>query len=235
MIDFKDLIDSIRKEQIILFLGSGFSRKAGAPMASAITSALLDALPDDIQSDLKNQKLLDNISEAFEQIFDREALVNKLEEIMSFTPTDTSDHTCLTKVPHFHHIITTNYDTLIEDAYGVDNCYVVRTKDDIVNLPNDKTIIYKIHGDFKSKDHILLTKQDYTNFFSDNKESLLWDYIQSLFITKDILFIGYSLEDSNIFSLIKKIHKNLKTNTRRYFLIAPGLKSYKINSLARQI
>lgn len=233
MIDFKDLIDSIRKEQIILFLGSGFSRKAGAPMASAITSALLDALPDDIQSDLKNQKLLDNISEAFEQIFDREALVNKLEEIMSFTPTDTSDHTCLTKVPHFHHIITTNYDTLIEDAYGVDNCYVVRTKDDIVNLPNDKTIIYKIHGDFKSKDHILLTKQDYTNFFSDNKESLLWDYIQSLFITKDILFIGYSLEDSNIFSLIKKIHKNLKTNTRRYFLIAPGLKSYKINSLAK--
>lgn len=231
MIDFKDLIDRIRKEQVVLFLGSGFSRKAGAPMASAITSALFDALPDDIQSDLKNQKILDIISEEFEQIFGREALISKLKEIMLFTPTDTSDHISLTKVPHFHHIITTNYDTLIEDAYGADNCYVVRETDNIENLPKDKTIIYKIHGDFKSKDHIILTKQDYTNFFSDNNEPLLWKYIQSLFITKDILFMGYSLEDSNISSIIKKIHKNLKTNTRQYFLIAPGLKPHKINRL----
>ena len=67
MIDFKDLIDSIRKEQIILFLGSGFSRKAGAPMASAITSALLDALPDDIQSDLKNQKLLGHLQKSVDK------------------------------------------------------------------------------------------------------------------------------------------------------------------------
>lgn len=233
MIDFKDLIDRIRKEQVVLFLGSGFSRKAGAPMASAITSALFDALPDDIQSDLKNQKILDIISEEFEQSFGREALISKLEEIMSFTPTDISDHISLAKVPHFHHIITTNYDTLIEDAYGVDNCYVVRETDNIVNLPNDKTIIYKIHGDFKSKDHIILTKQDYTNFFSNNNEPLLWKYIQSLILTKDILFMGYSLEDSNIFSLIRDINKQLKINNRQYFLIAPGLKSHKINRLAQ--
>ena len=29
MANFKELIDSIRKEQVTLFLGSGFSRKAG--------------------------------------------------------------------------------------------------------------------------------------------------------------------------------------------------------------
>lgn len=233
MKDFKDLIDSIRKEQVILFLGSGFSRKAGVPMASLITSALFDALPDDIQSDLKEQKCLDIISEEFEQTYNRNTLINKLEKIMSFMPTDTSDHICLTKVPHFHHIITTNYDTLIEDAYGEDRCYVVRTTDDCVNLPNDKTIIYKIHGDFKSKDHILLTKQDYTNFFSNNDEPLLWNYIRSLLLTKDILFMGYSLEDENIFSLIQEIHKYLKAETRKYFFIAPGLKYHKIGRLAK--
>lgn len=233
MKDFKDLIDSIRKEQVILFLGSGFSRKAGAPMASLITSALFDALPDDIQSDLKEQKCLDIISEEFEQTYNRNTLINKLEKIMSFMPTDTSDHICLTKVPHFHHIITTNYDTLIEDAYGEDRCYVVRTTDDCVNLPNDKTIIYKIHGDFKSKDHILLTKQDYTNFFINNDEPLLWNYIRSLLLTKDILFMGYSLEDENIFSLIQEIHKYLKAETRKYFFIAPGLKYHKIGRLAK--
>lgn len=233
MADFKELINSIRKEQVTLFLGSGFSRKAGAPMANAIVSALRESMPIGVKEDYKDETHLDIISEEYEQIYSRETLINKLEDIFKFMPTDTSDHTCLTKIPHIRHIITTNYDTLIEDAYGPDNCYVVRTTDDCVNLPKDKTIIYKIHGDFTVKDNILLTKQDYINFFSNNNEPLLWKYIQSHILTNDMLFIGYSLEDSNIFTLIQEIRKKVKVDTRKYFLIAPGLLKHKIEKLAR--
>lgn len=233
MADFKELIDSIRKEQVTLFLGSGFSRKAGAPMAGDICSALYDDFSDEIKADLKEKQSLDIISEEYEQIFGRDALIEKVSQIMAFMPTDTSDHTALTKVPHFHHIITTNYDSLIEDAYGAENCYVVRSTDDLINLPQNKTIIYKIHGDLKAKDHILLTKQDYTNYFDNNNEPLLWKYIQSQILTTDILFIGYSLEDTNVFSLIRDIQKNVKSSTRKYFLIAPGLKTHKVERLAQ--
>lgn len=233
MADFKELINSIRKEQVTLFLGSGFSRKAGAPMANAIVSALRESMPIGVKEDYKDETHLDIISEEYEQIYSRETLINKLEDIFKFMPTDTSDHTCLTKIPHIRHIITTNYDTLIEDAYGPDNCYVVRTTADCVNLPKDKTIIYKIHGDFVAKDNIVLTKQDYTNFFSDNNEPLLWKYIQSHILTNDMLFIGYSLEDSNIYTLIQEIRKQVKTDTRKYFLIAPGLPKHKIERLAK--
>ena len=233
MADFKELIDSIRKEQVTLFLGSGFSRKAGAPMANAIVSALKESMPDDVKEYYIDETHLDIISEEYEQIYSREHLINKLEDIFKFMPTDTSDHTCLPKIPHIRHIITTNYDTLIEDAYGPENCYVVRTTADCVNLPKDKTIIYKIHGDFIAKDNIVLTKQDYTNFFSDNNEPLLWKYIQSHILTNDMLFIGYSLEDTNIYTLIQEIRKQVKTDTRKYFLIAPGLLKHKIERLAR--
>lgn len=233
MADFKELINSIRKEQVTLFLGSGFSRKAGAPMANAIVESLKESMPNDIKEDFRGETHLDLISEEYEQIYGRESLINKLEEIFKFMPTDTSDHTCLTKIPHIRHIITTNYDTLIEDAYGPDNCYVVRTTDDCVYLPKDKTIIYKIHGDFTVKDNILLTKQDYINFFSNNNEPLLWKYIQSHILTNDMLFIGYSLEDTNIYTLIQEIRKQVKTDTRKYFLIAPGLLKHKIERLAR--
>ena len=233
MTDFKELIDSIRKEQVTLFLGSGFSRKAGAPMANAIVASIKESMPIDIKDDFRGETHLDLISEEYEQIYGRESLINKLEEIFKFMPTDTSDHTYLTKIPHIRHIITTNYDTLIEDAYGPDNCYVVRTTDDCVNLPKDKTIIYKIHGDFTEKDNIILTKQDYTNFFSNNNEPLLWKYIQSHILTNDMLFIGYSLEDSNIFTLIQEIRKKVKVDTRKYFLIAPGLYNHKIERLAK--
>lgn len=208
MADFKELIDSIRKEQVTLFLGSGFSRKAGAPMANAIVTSLKESMPVDIKDDFRDETHLDLISEEYEQIYGRESLINKLEEIFKFMPTDTSDHTCLTKIPHIRHIITTNYDTLIEDAFGPDNCYVVRTTDDCVNLPKDKTIIYKIHGDFTKKDNIILTKQDYTNFFSSNNEPLLWKYIQSHILTNDMLFIGYV----HVFRISKqpKITRNIQ-------------------------
>lgn len=48
-----------------------------------------------------------------------------------------------------------------------------------------------------------------------------------------MLFIGYSLEDSNIFTLIQEIRKQVKVDTRKYFLIAPGLYHHKIKRLAK--
>ena len=48
-----------------------------------------------------------------------------------------------------------------------------------------------------------------------------------------MLFIGYSLEDTNIYTLIQEIRKQVKTDTRKYFLIAPGLLKHKIERLAR--
>lgn len=233
MEDFAELIESIRRERVTLFLGSGFSRKAGAPMAAAIVDNLYESLPLEVQESCKEHKQLDTISEEYEQVYGRDALLEKLEKVMNFVPTDTSDHSALTKVPHFHHIITTNYDSLIEDSYGNNNCFVVRTTEDCADMPKDKTVVYKIHGDFHAKSNIIITKQDYTDFFSENKEPLLWKYLESHILTNDILFIGYSLDDSNIFSIIKEIRRKLDGNKRRFFFISPGLLPHKIERLAR--
>lgn len=68
MADFKELIDSIRKEQVTLFLGFGFSRKAGAPMANAIVSALRESMPIGVKEDYKDEIHLDIISEEFSKL-----------------------------------------------------------------------------------------------------------------------------------------------------------------------
>ena len=39
--DFKNLIENIRKERVTLFLGSGFSFKAGGPRSSVLVDSLL--------------------------------------------------------------------------------------------------------------------------------------------------------------------------------------------------
>ena len=46
MPDFKELIDCIRREDVTVFLGSGFSLKAGAPSGKAIANAIANAVID---------------------------------------------------------------------------------------------------------------------------------------------------------------------------------------------
>ena len=232
MTDFKELIERIRKEEVTLFIGSGFSLKAGGPKSSVLVESILSHMKEDEKSCLSGQQL-DYVSEEFEQLYGRDSLLKIIEKEMDFDRKDMTDHEDLPLIPHFHRIITTNYDTLLEDAYGTNNCYVVRNTNDCVNLPSDKTQIFKIHGDFVEKDNIIITKDDYTDFFTHKRNPLLWDLIQTELLTKDILFIGYSLEDSNVFEIIKKLKRETNGKTRRFYLIAPGIKKYKIERLAK--
>ena len=41
MTDFKELIERIRKEEVTLFIGSGFSLKAGGPKSNALVESIL--------------------------------------------------------------------------------------------------------------------------------------------------------------------------------------------------
>lgn len=230
--DFKNLIENIRKERVTLFLGSGFSFKAGGPRSSVLVDSLLSKMSSEERNSLTG-KQLDYVAEEYEQVYGRDSLLEIIKAQMDFKRKDLSDHEFLTQIPHFHRIITTNYDTLIEDVYGKEKCYVVRNTKDCVNFPSDKTLIFKIHGDFSEKNNVIITKDDYTAFFVRRRNPLLWILIQAEVLTNDILFIGYSLEDSNIFEIMKTIKSETGGHTRNFYLIAPGLKKYKIERLAK--
>lgn len=230
--DFRDVIDLIRKEEVVLFLGAGFSLKAGAPSVAELVGALVDEMTDEEKESVTGCNQLDYISGAFESMRDRETLIALLKKMFVFKRTDMEDHNNLVRLPHIKHVITTNYDTLIEDAYGEDMVYVVRNNEDCTALPSNKTILYKIHGDFSS-DNIVITKDDYTASLTSDKGKPFWKLIHSLFLTKNILFIGYSLEDENILKIIKEIRDEVGDKMRRTFLLAPGFQPWKINKLEK--
>lgn len=107
------------------------------------------------------------------------------------------------------HIITTNYDTLLEEAAIEEGQFFHTVKHDL-DLPYDnfnKTII-KMHGDFENR-NIVLKEDDYLNYSSNF--TLIESYIKSLIATNTVLFIGYSVNDSN-FNLIFQWVKNILRN-----------------------
>ncbi len=225
------LIESIRKAQVILFLGSGFSLKAGAPSGSGLVKAIKSNMTNEELQDEwgetrdceKGESSLAKVSQVYERLRDsRGALLNIVENAMSFERKDMTDHKALTQIPHFQTIITTNYDTLLEDTYG-DDCHVIRTASDCINKPSDKVQIYKIHGDFLAKENIVLTEEDYTRFFDKDRGNSMWAAVKDELLSHDVLFIGYSLDDANLFHIIKDINSETTGTPHNYYLVAPSL------------
>lgn len=223
------LIEQIRKERVVLFLGSGFSADAGAPRSSDICNALLSHLTDEEKKSL-NGNQLDYVANEFEQMQGRDTLMQVLKKAFTFQTKNLYNQHALTQIPHFHTIITTNYDTLLEDTYGND-CVVVRSAQDCTDLPNDKVKIYKIHGDFGNTNDMVVTSDDYIRYFTQNRDNSLWKHIQSLLLTKDVLFIGYSLEDKNLYEILKNIQSDTNRCKENNYLIVPDLSPRKIKRI----
>ena len=111
---------------------------------------------------------------------------------------------------------------------------VLRKDVDCAYLDESKPVrIFKIHGDFVNQDFVVITSQDYKDFFRQNPNPQMWGIVKREFLTKHILFIGYSLADSNIIDIIKNISKSVNRNQKDMFLIAPGLNKSRQTQLKK--
>ena len=103
-------------------------------------------------------------------------------------------------------VITTNYDSLIEEEFG----FQPLVGNDIL-LSNPYGSVYKIHGCITDPKKIIVTEQDYQDF--DEKYELIRAQLLSIFIHNPIIFIGYSIGDENIKSLLKTIFTYVEPNS----------------------
>lgn len=128
-------------------------------------------------------------------------------------------------------IITTNYDLLLEEL--VDFIPLIGNE---ILLSNPYGTIYKIHGCINNPNSIILTKDDYVQF--NQRYDLIRAQLISLFVHNPIIFLGYSVQDENIQSILNTIFKYVPPNSeqakkiKRNFLLVeyePDLKSTEIS------
>jgi ketosteroid isomerase-like protein len=232
------LIKLVRKEKVSLFIGAGFSLEAEAPSAWNLQQAILAELPsNDLKKEHANDDL-DVISQFFvEEICEgsRAELMELLQKQFEFEPKCMDDHLALAAIPHFHNILTTNYDTLLEDSYPQDERVVVKKDEDCAYIDQKPVMIFKIHGDFTNRDFIVITTQDYADLKKQKHNNLVWNEVKSIFTKTHVAFIGYSLSDENVINMIKFISKIVNRNQKQMFLIAPGLNATKKQQLKKNL
>lgn len=233
---FERLIKLIRKCKVSPFIGAGFSIEANAPSVVDLKTAILsDVENEGLRNKHEGDSLQDLTNFFVEEICNgsRNQLIELLRDKFNFTPACMNDHNMLAKIPHFKHIFTTNYDTLLEDSYPQAERNVVRNDKDCTYIQDNKTTIFKIHGDFTDPDSVVITSNDYKQFLKKPINSELWDLTKTEFLTKNILFIGYNLYDDNIIDIIKHISKAVGKNKKEMFLIVPSINESRKKQLMK--
>lgn len=111
-------------------------------------------------------------------------------------------------------IITTNWDLLLENIFAKDN-YKVYVGQGSLLFSNPQKIaeIYKIHGCCLDPKSLVLTKSDYENFHKKNP--YLAAKLLSIFVEHPIIFMGYSLHDENIKSILCSISEMMSNEEHR--------------------
>lgn len=101
-------------------------------------------------------------------------------------------------------VITTNYDGLCSELFPSFVSYV--GEDDLLfRDPTYAQEIYQIHGSMDKPDSLVLTDSDYRKF--SDREKYLAAKLLTIFVEYPIVFLGYSIRDPNIASILSAISK----------------------------
>lgn len=105
-------------------------------------------------------------------------------------------------------IITTNWDDFLETTFKEFKLYVGQSE---LMFADSLSIgdIYKIHGCATLPQSLVVTEKDYDTFHSRNP--YLAAKLLTVFVEHPIIFIGYSLSDTNIIEIIDSIVQCLDT------------------------
>lgn len=207
----QNINNAIKDDSLIIFVGAGVSANSGLPKWSDLISEFKGDL--NLREDKNNylkiaqyyydtvgkQKYFQKIISIFQQ--HKNAQPNGIhDQIFRITP---------------KHIITTNYDSLLESKMNSTiSKYEVIKKD--MDIPYSKAGHYliKMHGDLKEK-NIVLKEDDYLDY--ENNFYMISTLIKALIMNNTVLFIGYSLNDSTFNSIFRMIQKGFKGNAQKAY------------------
>ena len=228
-----ELINQIRSGNVILWAGSGFSRYAGYPDGKKLAEIIKGNAQEPDSEYFEDKQQLIDVAQEFTEFYGSERLIEILKSVFNEEPTSLQYHQLLAQIPQITHIITTNYDMLFEKAYGDKICSVVKDPDIPKSKVQDKVVIYKIHGSLQSPDTIIITKDDYRDFYA-NLESLVWTKVKTLISEYTILFLGYAFDDIDIQYLFDNVFKKLGDAPKEIFWISPNLPQHKLEHYSKE-
>ena len=204
------LVQYLTEGRCVLFVGAGLSASAGLPGWGDLLKGMLEVIrgDDSTRSDLDElQRLFDlgrflQVADYCKDRLGKTRYQEYLAERLQPTSTETPEaHQHISRLP-FRAIVTTNYDSLLEDSYFFETRRRPKApthvdKDVLGTLLFDRAFfILKAHGDINRPATVVLTARDYREIIHQNPAFNAM--FSALLMTNAVLFLGYSLGDPDL-------------------------------------
>lgn len=210
------IIEAMINDSLIIFVGAGVSANSGLPTWNQLISEFRTELS-------LNENEEDNLKVAqfYYDTWGKQKYFQKITDVFkehtNAAPNEIHEH--ILKIQP-RHVITTNYDTLLEEELnkGITKYSIIKSDYDIPYTQGNRYLI-KMHGDLNSK-NIILKENDYLDY--ENNFPMISTLIKSLIMNNTILFIGYSLGDTTFNSIFRLIHNSLDNHTKKSYFYTPN-------------
>ena len=213
---------AIETDNLVFFIGAGFSTPLGFPNWTDLIIEILNQLDEkykDFTPLLKNG-IMDEI-EVLEKIkAHRPKVFTVLKEKLKITADKKdklNEHKKLWTITN--QIITTNYDKALDEAKCENIAVIPYTNEfEIANL--DKNYLFKLHGDIENSAFCVLFEDEYKSLYSNGDNSPIFK-LKNILDNKTVVFIGFSLNDRYVKQYIFEFMKNIFNGLRdkKHFII----------------
>jgi NAD-dependent SIR2 family protein deacetylase len=234
----KDIRNELNNNKLVTFVGAGASCNYGLPSWSSLIQTFATELniteKDKFGNDIPKSSFTSDEYILIPLYYKIRFGEKKYKKTIKYELSQVNTSIKITEVykPLFEikpqHIITTNFDDLLEKENQklIDKYDVIKCDKDLAKAKTNNYIV-KMHGDLK-KGNIVLNENDYLNY--PNKFKLIDNFVKSLCATHTLLFIGFSFNDPNFKKLFHWVQTILgKDSKKAYFYVTDlnDIKSYQ--------
>ncbi len=235
------LLDAVRQRNLVPLVGAGVSRQASDNFpnwSGLLREMATNALTQRYVSDSELSQI-NSIIEKNQFLMAAETLRSKypLDEYYGFL--QTRFRTPPTGPAQVHEalfrlnpplILTTNFDTLLEDAYASKFrrnavVWIPSGAPEVANYLHTGTVpsppgIFKLHGSIHERTSMILTEQDYRGLIYRQPGYRL--VVSAIFVTKVVLMLGFSGDDPELRLLLEEMREALMHRSEPDYIFLPA-------------
>lgn len=204
------LVSYVRERRCVLFVGAGLSRPAGYPGWGDLMRHVVDGTHAQLGDAARKEELELLLAQSkFAEVADQcRTLLGRTffgrmmrDQLARRVAPPAATHKAIVETPYAC-IVTTNFDTLLEDAFAEWSDFGIPKAPTGMELSQHGTLlldgaffILKAHGTIDDDESMVFTSEDYRRITHANPA--FQAVMSSLLLTHAILFVGYSLSDPN--------------------------------------
>lgn len=220
------LVNALRVGNVVPFIGAGLSIPSGLPswqelLAAAIAEAADECALPHLRTLFESGEIASLDAPQLHQALlgSRFRLIDFVLARLSQPAQPNSYHRLLGQL-RLDTILTTNYDRLIERYFEGrgDAVHSLWLESHIAQYnERDALQVVKMHGHIDDPRSIVLSRDDYERYAPNHR--LLYSLVSVLFSTRTVLFLGCSLTDPNIVTLLEELKRRTGGFSRDHYIL----------------